>query len=773
MIKIVLVLNEDTLRRLILQLCCFAIVLTANAQTSTMYSGKVVDMGKGISGVQISLINSDKYIAITDSAGDFSFNSGEKVFRFSMLGYYDLEITLKESFNTISLVKEINLLDQVVISEGKTEKAIKRTTVTMEIIQPKLLTQTAPPQIQESINRINGVQIVDNQANIRSGSGWSYGAGSRVQVLVNDIPMLSGDAAQAQWSFIPTEGIERIEIIKGASSVIYGSSALNGVINIKTKSYALKEMTMLSLSTGVFDLPERKSLRYNGSKRANISNLSAFHLGKLNELDFTLGLNMLYDEGFKMNDGEQRGRTNFSLRKVNAKNNSVLGFASAIQMGKSSSFLLWENYPLGYTSLDSGNTRTNSFRFSFDPYYHWQKNKNSHKLLGRYLKVSNSVDNGDTSVDQSNFSDLVYTEYQFKRTISSLDLQILAGIVGQFSITKSPLFNGKQETSNAAAYFQLEKSWNKLLINGGVRAERYSLNNRVESKPVFRAGANYELSKSTFLRTSIGQGFRFPSVAETFITTTVGPVTILPNIDLKSEQGYSWEIGLKQGIKVKKLKALYDFAYFEMHFDRMTEFLFAQWNEFKSFSDIGAGFKAVNAGKTKVSGIESSIGVQYEGPLGSISGFIGYNYTKAISLEPDSIIGKDFYGEELTYSSTSSNKTDNFLKYRPKHSVKMDVIWEYKKLNLGYGFSWQTETVNIDTAFISLPISFFVPGVDSAMNLGITAFFLQNIRLGYSVNSRLGLNLIISNITNREFMIRPADLGAPRSIRFQISYTFQ
>ena len=84
------------------------------------------------------------------------------------------------------------------------------------------------------IDQVPGVNVVDGQANIRGGSGFSVGAGSRVLVLVDDLPMLAADAGDAKWSFLPTENLAQIEIIKGASSVTYGSSALSGSINIRT-----------------------------------------------------------------------------------------------------------------------------------------------------------------------------------------------------------------------------------------------------------------------------------------------------------------------------------------------------------------------------------------------------------------------------------------------------------------------------------------------------------------------------------------------------------
>ena len=65
--------------------------------------------------------------------------------------------------------------------------------------------------------------MVSSQPNIRGGSGWSYGAGSRVLLLVDDIPALQADAGLAQWDDIPVENIAQIEVVKGAASALYGS----------------------------------------------------------------------------------------------------------------------------------------------------------------------------------------------------------------------------------------------------------------------------------------------------------------------------------------------------------------------------------------------------------------------------------------------------------------------------------------------------------------------------------------------------------------------
>lgn len=59
-------------------------------------------------------------------------------------------------------------------------------------------------------------------------------SGARSQILVDGMSTLNPKTGEINWNTVPLENIEQIEVIKGASSVLYGSSALNGIINIRT-----------------------------------------------------------------------------------------------------------------------------------------------------------------------------------------------------------------------------------------------------------------------------------------------------------------------------------------------------------------------------------------------------------------------------------------------------------------------------------------------------------------------------------------------------------
>ena len=572
--------------------------------------------------------------------------------------------------------------------------------------------------------------------------------------------LLSGDAGSPLWTFMPTEGVNGVEIIKGASSVIYGSSALNGIIHIKTKKPSSNPYTQLTLSRGFYDLPKRKSLHYQGNKRNTISNLTAYHTGVYKGLGVTLGVNLLDDESYKMSDYDKRGRVNLGLRKTVAKHNLVYGINTSYQEGKSGSFLLWESLDLGYTVSDSIPTASLTNRISIDPYVKWQKGRFSHTLNTRVLDINNDVDNGDSEMDQSNKSDLYFAEYQVSYSPLNSKLNIIGGLLASKTNSESPLYSGDHTSENYASYVQLDRQWNRLKLSGGARYEHFVLDNKSEGRPVFRAGLNYEAAKYTFIRSSFGQGYRFPSIAESFILTSAGPVSVFPSDSLVSETGTNLELGIQQGFRIKKLNLMFDVAVFQMKFENMMEFTFGQWGPIVP-PDFGIGFKTLNTGKTSVKGVESNLLFDGEFKGVKLQGFVGYTYSVSRALEPTKVIE-----QSATYRNTSSDTTNDILKYRPQHLVKADFMARYKKWHLGFGATYQSKVQNIDGAFLVL-----VPGVQESQDQNLSEYVLLNGRIGYRVSSHWDTNIIISNLANREYTIRPADLASPRCVRFQVTYT--
>ncbi|MFY7943535.1 MAG: TonB-dependent receptor plug domain-containing protein, partial [Crocinitomicaceae bacterium] len=120
---------------------------------------------------------------------------------------------------------------QVEIKVGKFDKPIEEQTVTMVVLKPELIENKNTRSIETALDQTPGLNILDGEPQIRGGSGFTFGVGSKVAVIVDDMPMLSGDAGRPEWGFIPVENISQVEVIKGAASVLSGSSALSGSVH--------------------------------------------------------------------------------------------------------------------------------------------------------------------------------------------------------------------------------------------------------------------------------------------------------------------------------------------------------------------------------------------------------------------------------------------------------------------------------------------------------------------------------------------------------------
>jgi len=243
------------------------------------------------------------------------------------------------------------------------------------------------------------------------------------------------------------------------------------------------------------------------------------------------------------------------------------------------SYFYWLNGAEGnYRAEPSTLSNTTPTRFYIDPFIsYFDKKGGQHKFNGRYFSIDNKSTTGT-----DNFSDLFYGSYQYQRKFESAGLVLTAGVVASKTDVVAPLYGDTSYVlTNNAAYLQLEKKlFDRLNLSAGIRYEYNKIdgpeqvgqftipNGRTsDARPVARFGANYQAGEATFLRASWGQGFRFPTIAEKFITTDLGGTPISPNPELQSETGWSSEIGFKQGFQVAKWQGFLDVASFWMEYE--------------------------------------------------------------------------------------------------------------------------------------------------------------------------------------------------------------
>ena len=788
----------------VLMLTLLIATVVAPAQTIT---GTVLEQGSNEVLIGVNIISNNQGTS-TDINGKYIFqlSPGLHTITYKYIGYENQikEINVTSESNliiNIELKSSSEKLSTVVVSAGKFNQRIEETTISMEVIKPSLIENKNTTNIKSAMEQIPGLNITDGQANIRGGSGWSYGTGTRVLVLVDDMPLISGDAGQVQWNLIATENINQVEVIKGAASALYGSSALNGVVNIRTSYPKQSEIdknpkpgfTKLNMNFGLIDFPRRDELNWNGEKRRAFKGLEFLQSYKMPKLDLSIGGNLFLDDGYRQ--GEKTNRKRFNLNSL-YKSEKIKGLSYGLNANflfqNTASVIIWDSYDRAYIPLNGELTNTNGDTYNVDPYATFIIGNNRHTLRTRFLKVINDNSTIGDTINNVNRSKSYYSDYKWQKNLEKINLSYTMGTTNEIIFANSKIFQGSNSRRNHALYTQFDKKIGKLNISSGARFEYFSLNSEVKhvingdsinnfaiGRPVFRAGINYELSPSTFLRSSWGQGYRFPSMAELFVTTNASGIEIYANPELKPERGWSSEIAIKQKLKIHKWNGFIDVAAFVMRYNDMMEFTFGQWGDPITMPLYGLGFKSVNIGETQISGIELSINGQ--GKINNdlkINLIGGYTYMNPVALEPDKVytesigqlvINGETIGPELTYNNSSSDPS--ILKYRYQHIAKIDIEFLYQDFLFGTSLRYNDFMRNIDKIFTDEWINQeLIPGINEAREKYRNGDFIIDLRFGYNIDKNSKVSLIINNLLNEEYMSRPADMRPPRTIACQLSF---
>ncbi|MFN7326970.1 MAG: TonB-dependent receptor [Chitinophagales bacterium] len=729
-----------------------------------------------------------------DGAWSLSLPPGNHLLRFSYTGYETRTKTVTVSEKNlqsidIELFFKDNLLQQTTVTAGKFEKPLGEVTVSLEVLKPRLIESVNTTSVDEVLTKVPGVNIIDGQASIRGGAGFSYGAGTRVLLLVDDIPALQADAGFPNWDDFPIENIAQVEVLKGAASSLYGSSAMNGIINFRTGFAKDQPETEFAVFGKTWGNPSDPSRKWWGTDSSSIlqpveTGVSMVHRRKKGKLDLVLGSYGLFRDSYNKDTYSRYARITPNLRyRVNDR--LTIGLNTNFNLGRSGNFFIWANDSTGaYTpGLNSQSQSLGRLRFTIDPtVQYFDGFGNRHKILSRYYYVHNN-----NSGNQSNDSRMYYGEYQFQRAFGTSGLVLTAGLVGIKTTVDAQLYSlSTYTTQNYAAYTQLDyQPIERLNLSAGWRYEQNRLNSpeliplgdgtfdtipggyAQDAKPVFRLGANYRLGQATYLRSSWGQGYRYPTIAEKFINTNFsGTNSVGPNPQLVSETGWSAEIALKQGFKIGSWQGYLDLALFRQEYTDMMEFVFVK-TRFVPGQGIGAIFQSKNQGETRVNGWEASLVGQGKLGPGQLFLLTGYTYTNPQYKQFDRNAGYDpKLGEVSRYWGTSDT-SQNVLKYRFRHTFKLDAEYVLSKWSAGLSVQYNSYMSAVDRVF-----EIFLPGVKQFREKYNKGFTVIDLRGSYRINNTLKMNVIAGNILNEVYSFRPALLEAPRNITVRLDWKF-
>ena len=804
---------SDTLFfKLTITLLFILIGLSFFGQNNGVLSGRVIDKATSESLVGVNIFQKkDMTIGTTtDFNGYYSLSlaPGKYIITVSFTGMKSqtIEITIEEGENqqlNIEMEPFSTQFDEVIVRAGKFDKAIENQTVSIEIMSPRLIEARNTESVETILDMVPGLTILDEEPQIRGGSGFTFGVGSKVAVFIDNLPVTAGDAGKTNWSLIPVENIKQIEVVKGASSVLSGASALSGAIYIRTNYPGLQPQTKIKLHGGFYSAPRGPASQWWDGVNYT-SGASFLHSQQINkgQTDLVIGGLISASSSYigapvpgpyvvdtiNLSDSDmanRKARINFNLRHRSKKITGLdYGLNGNFMYNKSSTVFAWlDDTTNFYRAYPGAVLLSNNTTFYLDPYVNFYSDMGfKHEFTNRIMYSNNEANN-----DQSTMSVFVYNNYQFARSFKNLgNLDFIIGATSQYTYSYANMYqaSGSPENYlwNTSVYLEMEKKVGSILnFSAGVRLENYWINDSIkDSKPIFRVGTSLKLGQETYLRASVGQGYRFPTITERYIKTTVGSFGVFDNPDLIPETSWNSEIGLKQGFKFANHYGYFDVALFYQEYNNTIEYLFGFWDSTYTFAM--AGFKFVNTGKSKVTGIDISLTGQLKaGDKISINTLFGYTYVLPVTLEPTYVFTKDYNpggSKDFSYESTSVDPSRNILKYRFLHTVKMDIEFNYSRFSVGLSMKYFSKIENLDQAIFDFEDATVATGGSTQAILYRKYYENHNNgnvvldgRVSYEIGIRHKLAVISTNMLNRMYSLRPLKAEPMRNITLQYILT--
>jgi len=616
--------------------------------------------------------------------------AGTHTVTISMVGYQRVtraDVVVEEGKETvlnISLVQTPVQIEQFVITASKRKQSLEDVPVSMSIMEAGEIQQRNALVVDDALRYIPGVNMTGFQVNIRGSSGYSRGAGSRVLMLVDGIPFIAGDTGELTFEAIPVGQVERIEVVKGASSALYGSSALGGVINIITKPIPERSETIVRLYGGMYNDPSYDQWKWSDKHRFT-NGQSVSHSYKSGSLGVSLFMSRQLDDGYREND--YRRRYNFYIKAVQDLSQSstlTLTFNLLNQFG--GQFLYWRTLDSALIPPVAQQTdNVKSVRFFVSGQYN---SVVSDRLLftARAMWLHNDwgFETRSGIGRAESYADGLRAEGLATLLLNSIHT-LTFGIDANIDMIGGDVFSS-HTIGGLAVYGQDEmKLLENFTLTLGARFDYQSLGLTEPSAQVNpKAAIAYRPFLGTTLRASYGQGFRVPSVAEAFITAGVSNLTAVPNKDLKPEQSYSYEVGVSQALGDF---GSFDIAAFRTDYDNLIEA-----GLIVSGSDLQIQWR--NVIEARVQGVETSF------KLGLFNGGLGFNlgYTYV-------------YPEDIT--------NDDILRYRPRHLFYTNLSSRIGPVTLGADFRYISRVDRIDEELVEVGI---VPDGDERVPIYVTDF---------------------------------------------------
>ena len=638
------------------------------------------------------------------SNGNFYLNRlpvGNYTLMTSIIGYETKEIQnvqiLAGKTITLSIrLKQIAIeAPAIIVTASKKQQTIQDSPVSVAVVSEKEIRQRNSTDLQDVMAFVPGVYLVNNQLNIRGSTGYSQGAGSRVLVLLDGVPFITGDSGTINWDAIPTTEVERIEVIKSAGSALYGSNALGGVVNIITKDPGPIPQTQVRTSWGFFDRPYYPEWRWT-NRLLQFNSIDVSHSQTIRKLGVLLSAGRKTSTGYKQNGEYTRWNAFGKLHYRYSPETHFILLTDLAYENHGEAFL-WRgpatNRPYEI-SPDAIGDKIHSGKYIFHLTYKTMLRRNMAFISKSSLYMTSWKDyfhdNRDYSRTKKWGQEFIFEYQPFKRH------SLTFGTEEIYRRTHSSIF-GNPYTFDTGVYAQDEITWPfHIKTTLGARFDYHRVKDIFsESQLSPKFGLVWQPFPGTAFRTSLGKGFRAASISEIFTHTLVSGFQVVPNLNLRAESARAFEIGWNQ---FWGQIANFDIAYFRTTYRNMIQ------PELVTY--IPPAFQLANLVEARIQGVDFGSKVALIPQHLRLE--LNYTYLDAERL------GKI---EPVVCLDDFAHIPSRSLPYRPKHIFSGTIATDYWgwQLAVDYRYLSRYEEVSVYCKDARVPVRVWTARLDKTV----------------------------------------------------------
>ena len=546
---------------------------------------------------------------------------------------------------------QIDLKEITVVSSPRIELPFSENSKTIQVISKEEIIESPANNVAELLQQVAGIDIRRRGVSGMQADLHIRGGGfDQTLLLIDGIKVEDAQTGHHTMNMaLPIEVIERIEIIKGSASRVYGQNAFSGAINIITSKVA-ENMTSVSLESGSYK-QQNASVTIS---RKNEDQSVLFHYSNNSSDGHKYNTDYKNENYFLKNGFEIKGLPIDMVSSFNERKFGANGFYASPEA--------IDQYEETQASLLGFSTKIISNNFIIKPKLYWKRNQDMYVYLRDNPSVYRNLHITNKIGAELNGS------YESNNGITGFGVDI-----SSIKLSSNNLGERKRTMVNLFLEHQMKFAENKIDVTPGVAFSYFSdvSTNQNYQNNFFRnffmypgIDIGYELNDDVKLYSNVGYTYRVPTYTDLFYTspTTIG------NENLKPEKAFTKEIGIN---------------YTKDNFD----FTFTLYN--RDASDVidyvknveSAPWEAFNIREINTEGYELGLTYNFY-----VAAFLNHSIKIGYSNIKDELKQTDFNFSRYALNSLKNHLTTSYS-FEIKKNLKSSIVYKYAERNSGEDYS--------------------------------------------------------------------------------------